>query len=166
MRGIVPHARRLAGLRSRCRWAVLRCVTEGTSPMGIIKLNREQREAIYAEVALDLDAVGDLAIVMSKGDYDTARRYRRRFEDDMRLLDDLGWEPEQNRDEFELTMPTADLARVSGATSTGCSALRYRPTSPSPRRLVGTPPSRSPRRRHSPASSPKLRSQIVQARAP
>jgi hypothetical protein len=82
--------------------------------MATIKLSREQRDAIYAEVTLDLDGVGDLAIAMKKADYATARRYRQRFEDDMRLLDDLGWEPEQNRDEFELTMPTADLARVIG----------------------------------------------------
>jgi len=32
----------------------------------------------------------------------------------MRLLDDLGWEPEQNGDEFELTMSTPDLARAIG----------------------------------------------------
>ena len=82
--------------------------------MATITINREQRDAIYAEVTLDLDGIGDLAIAMNKADYATARRYRERFEDDMRLLDDLGWEPEQNRDEFELTMPTADLARVIG----------------------------------------------------
>ena len=79
-----------------------------------ITINREQRDAIYFEVALDLDGIGDLAIAMSKADYATARRYRQRFEDDMRLLDDLGWEREQNRDEFDLTMSTPDLARVIG----------------------------------------------------
>jgi hypothetical protein len=30
----------------------------------------------------------------------------------MRLLDDLGWEPEQEADEFELTMDGVDLAWV------------------------------------------------------
>jgi hypothetical protein len=60
---IVPHVRRLAGRLGA---------------------------AIYAEVTLDLDGIGDLAIAMNKADYATARRYRQRFEDDMRLLDDLG----------------------------------------------------------------------------
>lgn len=30
----------------------------------------------------------------------------------MRLLDDIGWEPEPEEELFELTMPRADLARV------------------------------------------------------
>ncbi len=80
-----------------------------------IKINREQRDAIYDEVVLDLHGIGDIAIALDGDEYDIARRYRRRFEDDMRLLDDLGWEPDQrDRDEFELTMPADDLARVVG----------------------------------------------------
>ncbi len=79
-----------------------------------ITINREQRDAIYAEVTLDLDGIGDLAIAMNNSDYETARRYRQRFEDDMRLLDDLGWGREEHRDEFELTMPMPDLARAIG----------------------------------------------------
>lgn len=34
--------------------------------------------------------------------------------DDARLLDDLVWEPDPGRDEFTLTMPPADLARLLG----------------------------------------------------
>jgi hypothetical protein len=83
--------------------------------MATIKLNRRQRDAIYDEVVLDLHGIGDIAIALDGDEYDVARRYRRRFEDDMRLLDDLGWEPDQrDRDEFELTMPAEDLARVVG----------------------------------------------------
>ena len=37
---------------------------------------------------------------------------RQRFEFDLRLLDDLGWEPEQEADEFTLTMDGVDLAWV------------------------------------------------------
>jgi hypothetical protein len=32
--------------------------------------------------------------------------------DDARLLDDLGWEDDLGREEFTLTMPPADLARL------------------------------------------------------
>jgi hypothetical protein len=80
--------------------------------MATIKLNREQRDAIYGELALDLSGTGDIRISVDGEDYDAARRLRRRYEDDMRLLDDLGWEPEQDRDEFEITMDHDDLARV------------------------------------------------------
>jgi len=77
-----------------------------------ITINSSERDAIYQEVLTDLTGVGDIDIALRNEDYDAARRYRRRFEDDMRLLDDLGWEPEQDRDEFELTMPPDGLARV------------------------------------------------------
>jgi hypothetical protein len=79
-----------------------------------IKINRSQRDAIYEEVVLDLHGIGDIAIALDGDDYDIARRYRRRFEDDMRLLDDIGWEPGQDREEYELTMPADDLARLVG----------------------------------------------------
>jgi hypothetical protein len=80
--------------------------------MATIKLNREQRDAIYGELALDLSGTGDIRISVDGEDYDAARRLRRRYEDDMRLLDDLGWEPEQDRDEFEITMDHDDLSTL------------------------------------------------------
>lgn len=80
--------------------------------MATIKLNREQRDAIYGELVLDLSGTGDIRINLDGEDYDAARRLRRRYEDDMRLLDNLGWESEQDRDEFEITMDHDELARV------------------------------------------------------
>ncbi len=77
-----------------------------------ITINREQRDAVHQEIMLDLTGVGDIFHALNGDDYEKAREYRRRFEDDMRLLDDLGWEPEQEADEFELTMPRPDLARA------------------------------------------------------
>lgn len=80
--------------------------------MATIKLNREQRDAIYGELVLDLSGTGDIRINLDGEDYDAAQRLRRRDEDDTRLLDDLGWEPEQDRDEFDVTMDQDELARV------------------------------------------------------
>jgi hypothetical protein len=57
-----------------------------------ITINRDQRDAMYQEVVLDLNG--------------------QRFVFDMRLLDDLGWEPEPEADEFTLTMDGVDLAWV------------------------------------------------------
>jgi hypothetical protein len=80
--------------------------------MMAIRINREQRDAIYSEIVLDLSGTGDIRIELDNGDYEGARRHRRRFEDDMRLLDDLGWEPETDGEEFALSMPAGQLARA------------------------------------------------------
>ncbi|MEX1141396.1 MAG: hypothetical protein WD993_05110 [Thermoleophilaceae bacterium] len=79
-----------------------------------IRIDREQRDAIYSEIMVDLSGTGDICIELDRGDHQAARRHRRRFEDDMRLLDDRGWEPDSDpdRDEFELSMPPGQLARA------------------------------------------------------
>jgi hypothetical protein len=55
--------------------------------MATIKLNREQRYAIYGELVLDLSDTGDIRINLDGEDYDAARQLGRRYEDDMRLLE-------------------------------------------------------------------------------
>lgn len=90
--------------------ADLRCSTEGASTA--ITIGREQRDAIYEEVLTDVSGSGDVWAEMQSGDYGAARRTRDRLVGDMRLLDDIGWEPEPGRELFELTMDGPDLARV------------------------------------------------------
>jgi hypothetical protein len=77
-----------------------------------ITINRDQRDAMYQQVVLDLNGLTDLWTEFSDGNYDRAKELRQRFVFDMRLLDDLGWEPEQDRDEFDLTVDGVDLAWV------------------------------------------------------
>ena len=79
--------------------------------MAAITINKAQREAIYAEAILALSGTGDIRIELDNGDFDSARRHRRRFEDVMRLLDDIGWEPDATAEDFELTMPRDQLSR-------------------------------------------------------
>jgi hypothetical protein len=76
-----------------------------------VTLTRQQRDVIYGQLLVELTAIGDIYIALSNGDYDTAKRYRRQFEDDLRLLDDLGWEPDPSAQQFEITMERHDLAR-------------------------------------------------------
>jgi hypothetical protein len=90
-----------------------------------ITISGDQRDAIYQEIVLDLSGVGDIFHALNGADYEKAREYRRRFEDDMRLLDDLGWEPEQEADEFELTMPRVDLARALGRLNAGARSMLH-----------------------------------------
>jgi hypothetical protein len=79
-----------------------------------IMLDRAQRDAIYGQIRNDLSGVDDISRLLDGGDIEAALRHRRWFEDDMRLLDDLGWEPEAASERFELTMPAVDLARLFG----------------------------------------------------
>jgi hypothetical protein len=41
----------------------------------------------------DLSGIGDVVLLIGRGEYGTAREHGRRFVEDLRLLDDLGWEP-------------------------------------------------------------------------
>jgi hypothetical protein len=77
-----------------------------------ITINRQQRDAIYQEVVLDLNGLTDLWTEFDDGNFDRARELRDRFVLDMRLLDDLGWEPEVDSETFGLTMDGVDLAAV------------------------------------------------------
>jgi len=77
-----------------------------------ITITRDQREALYQEVMTDLTSARDIVLFLEDGDYDKAREYRQRFEGSVRLLDDIGWEPDDDRDEFPLTMPGHELARL------------------------------------------------------
>ena len=79
-----------------------------------ITIDRAQRDAIYSQIRNDLSGVDDISRLLDGGDIEAALRHRRWFEDDMRLLDDLGWEPEPAGERFELTMPAVDLARLFG----------------------------------------------------
>jgi hypothetical protein len=89
-----------------------------------IRITREQRDAIYEEIMTEISGSGDVHVEMESGDYAAARRTRRRHQDAMRLLDDLGWEPTQDDQEFELTMEPSGLARaVASLTENACVTL-------------------------------------------
>jgi len=77
-----------------------------------ITINRHQRDAMYQEVVLDLNGLTDLWTEFDAGNYERAKELRQRFVFDLRLLDDLGWEPEPDDSEFTLTMDGVDLAWV------------------------------------------------------
>jgi hypothetical protein len=79
-----------------------------------LTIGAAQRDAIYDDVIHDLTGIGDIFICLEKGDIDTAKRLRRRFTADLRLLDDLGWSPTDERETFTLTMKPRRLDRVLG----------------------------------------------------
>jgi hypothetical protein len=79
--------------------------------MGVM-VTRAERDAVRGEVLTDLTALGDLTVLVDAGEYANARKHRARFEDGLALLDDLGWEDDDPRDEFELTLAPECLERA------------------------------------------------------
>jgi hypothetical protein len=79
---------------------------------GGLVLDRAQRDALRCEAAAQLEDVGVIATALRAGRWEDARRLREQFVGLTRLLDDLGWAPEDDGDAFALTMPLDWLART------------------------------------------------------
>jgi hypothetical protein len=77
-----------------------------------ITINRRYRDAIYDGLMTDLSAIGDIFSHLHNDEPAKARRLHHRFEAELRLLDDLGWEQETQATEFELTMPAQKLRPI------------------------------------------------------
>jgi hypothetical protein len=77
-----------------------------------VTINRRDRDAIYDGLVTDLSAIGDVFIDLHNDEPVSAKRLYRRFEVELRLLDDLGWEKEPEAERFELTMPARELRPV------------------------------------------------------
>lgn len=75
-------------------------------------LDQDQRDTLYRAVILDLGGLSDVYKMLDRGHGYEARDERQRFEDDWRLLDDLGWDADDRRDRFELTMPAEQQERI------------------------------------------------------
>lgn len=73
---------------------------------------RKERDALYHSLVISLSAIGDIHTSLQHDDTDSAMRLWRRFDAELRLLDDLGWDREQQARHFELTMPPTELRRI------------------------------------------------------
>lgn len=76
-------------------------------------IDRHQRDGLYELVRNHLGSVGDLWNALEQQeDFAKAEQLGIEFGEDFRLLADIGWQPRDNRESFELTMPTHDLMEV------------------------------------------------------
>ncbi len=76
-------------------------------------IDRDQRDGLYELVRNHLGAIGDVWIALEENeDFATAERLGIEFGEDFRLLADIGWRPNEDREAFELTMPAHDLMEV------------------------------------------------------
>lgn len=82
-------------------------------PSTTATITREQRDGIYELVRNHLGAIGDIWIAFEQDkEFVLAERLGLEFGEDFRLLQDIGWEPNDSRERFELTMPLHDLMEL------------------------------------------------------
>ncbi len=82
-------------------------------PRETIRITKDQRDALYEQVRNHLASIGDLWLALEPNeDYATAERLAIEFSEDFRLMADLGWSPEDQRERVALTMPPHDLMEV------------------------------------------------------
>jgi hypothetical protein len=73
-------------------------------------IDRHQRDGLYELIRNHLGSVGDLwRALEDEKDFAKAERLGHQFAEDIRLLADIGWEVEDDRESFELTMPPQEL---------------------------------------------------------
>jgi hypothetical protein len=112
--------------------------------MGRHTLTRRERDAVRETVIWTITSgCSDLEMSLAQHqDYRAARRLWRQLEDAVALLDDLGWDPDDRREVFELSLPRKRLRRSRGGsrrarppicspTPSACSkdSMRVRPMS-------------------------------------
>jgi hypothetical protein len=78
-------------------------------PSTTITISREQRDSLHRLVTQHISGIGDVDMKLSAGDFIAAERLGLEYSEDIRMLDDLGWDPEDERDSFDLTLPPHDL---------------------------------------------------------
>jgi hypothetical protein len=74
-----------------------------------VTINREQRDAIRELILERLYAASDLPLVLDAEDWSQAQRLAGPLADQLRLMADLGWQSDDERQRFELTMPADQL---------------------------------------------------------
>ena len=82
-------------------------------PADHIEIAAHQRDALYELVLDRLSGVGDISTELGNKDYAAAERIATRFSEDFRLMRDLGWDPNDDRETVELTLPPLELLRIA-----------------------------------------------------
>ncbi|HEY7831553.1 MAG TPA: hypothetical protein VIC06_13415 [Solirubrobacteraceae bacterium] len=79
--------------------------------MGIL-LADSQRDEVYQYLLVDVGAVADMTTLIRGSELVLARRLRSRFEEDMRLLDQIGWEPKGKKEVYAITLASDEIRSI------------------------------------------------------
>jgi hypothetical protein len=77
-----------------------------------IILARYQRDELHEELVNDAGAVGELTNHIRRGELTLARRLRARFEEDMRLLDQIGWEEKGRMELYKINLDPNEIQSI------------------------------------------------------
>jgi hypothetical protein len=78
-----------------------------------IVINADQREGLYELIRNHLGSIEDFWVALERTeDFEAAERLGREFAEDFRLLEDIGWGPDDRREAVALTMPRENLTRL------------------------------------------------------
>lgn len=80
-------------------------------PKSTVTISGGQREVFYQLVLDHLSGIEDLLLALEHEDFATAEQLGVEFGEDLRLMEDLGWDKEW-RDDVDLTMAPEDLAEI------------------------------------------------------
>jgi hypothetical protein len=78
-----------------------------------VTLNRDQRDALHRTVLDELADASGVGQLVRAGEAERARFFGLYFSALFRLLDDLGWTEQDERESFELSLPPNELERVA-----------------------------------------------------
>jgi hypothetical protein len=78
-----------------------------------VTISGPQRLVFYELTLNHLSGIGDVWLAVEKGDFDTAARLGREFDENLRLMRDLGWE-KGSLEEVDLRMEPEELMVVLG----------------------------------------------------
>jgi hypothetical protein len=82
-------------------------------PGTVTTIDRNQRKRLYELARNHLGSIEDFFVALERTkDFAKAERLGLEFAEDFRLLYDIGWGEEDERETFELTMPAADLMEL------------------------------------------------------
>lgn len=86
--------------------------TEGTLNTTTLSITAEQRGPLYRQVAQHISGIADVNGAYECGDFIYAKQLGDEYAEDVALLADLGWDPDDPRESFELKMPAGELLQV------------------------------------------------------
>ena len=78
-------------------------------PSTTIEISREQRHPLHRLATQHISGIGDVYLMIEQGDFATAERFGLEFGEDIRMLNDLGWDPDDARDSYALMQPRHEL---------------------------------------------------------
>lgn len=82
-------------------------------PDTTITIDRDQRDGLYELIRNHLGSIEDFWIALERTrDFATAEQLGAELGDDFRLLRDIGWRPDEEREVFALAMPRHDLVKL------------------------------------------------------